>query len=110
MKRTFLAIALILAVMVPALADAVKTEKIKLPTLQCESCKQRIETKLKNFKGLKSIDVNVDDKVATVVYDTQVTSVDKIEQAISNIGYDANNTKASKQAVGKLPACCRPSK
>jgi copper chaperone CopZ len=109
MRRTFLTLALFCAVMAPVLANSFKTEKISLPTLQCESCKDRIETKLKGFKGLKSIDVSVDDQTATVVYDTQVTSIDKIEQAIANVGYDANKTKANATAQAKLPHCCQPS-
>ena len=108
MKRTFTGAALFLALILPVMAAAIRTETIKLPTLQCGSCKQKIESKLRNLKGLKSIDVDVDSKSATVEFDPGVTTLAKIEKAIAKVGYDANETRANAKAQSKLAPCCRP--
>jgi copper chaperone CopZ len=108
MKRTLTGVALFLALLLPAMAAAIRTETIKLPTLQCGSCKQKIESKLKNLKGLKSIEVDVDTKSATVEFDPGVVTLEKIEKAIAKVGYDANETKANARAQSKLSPCCRP--
>jgi mercuric ion binding protein len=108
MKQLSFIIALALMTLVPVLAKEIKTETVSLPTLQCGTCKKTIETKMTGMNGLDSITVNVEEKTATVVYDTSVTSLEKIEQAISMIGYDANETKADRKAQRRLHACCQP--
>lgn len=107
-RHVALVLALLVALIAPAMANSFKTEKIKVPTVQCEMCKAKIESGLKKVKGVKSVDVNVDDKVATVVFDEKVTSVAGIEKAIANVGYDANDTKANPKSQSKLSSCCRP--
>jgi copper chaperone CopZ len=108
MNRTLLSVVLALFLALPAFAREVKTETISLPTLQCGMCKKNIESKLSGMQGLDSITVSVDEKTATVVYDAAVTSIEKIEEAISMAGYDANETKADRKAQRKLHACCQP--
>jgi periplasmic mercuric ion binding protein len=108
MKQLSLILALALITLVPVLAKEIKTETVSLPTLQCGMCKKTIEKKMTGMNGLDSITVNVEEKTATVVYDTSVTSLEKIEEAISLIGYDANETQADRKAQRKLHACCQP--
>jgi periplasmic mercuric ion binding protein len=108
MKRILTALALIIAIALPASAKEPQTATIKLPTLQCGTCQKTIEGKLQDFEGLDSISVDVDEKVATVVFDAEVTSVAALEQAISKIGYDANEVRADKRAQKKLHPCCQP--
>jgi mercuric ion binding protein len=108
MKRTIICAALFLAVLLPVLAAAVKTETIRVPTIQCGSCKHRIESKLQGLKGLQSIAVDVDTKTATVAFDPDVVTLAQIEKAIAKVGYDANETKANAKAQSRLSPCCRP--
>lgn len=108
MKALLTLIALAIAVALPVTAKEVKRAEIKLPTLQCGMCKKTIESKLKGTAGLDSISVNVDEKVATVVYDAEVTTIAKLEEAISLSGYDANEVRADKRAQKKLHPCCQP--
>ena len=109
MKKTAITtLLLVMAAMLPALAKGIKTETIKLPTLQCGMCKETIEAKMKELKGVKSIDVDVEKLNATVAYDSAVLTTAKIEQAIAAIGYDANDTRASRRAQRKLDKCCQP--
>jgi Cu+-exporting ATPase len=108
MKKTILLLALALVMALPAFAKDEKTETVKLPTLQCGMCKKNIEGNLQSLKGLDSISVNVEEKTATVVYDAEVVSLTQIEEAISKVGYAANETEADRKAQRKLHACCQP--
>ena len=108
MKRIALTLFLALAIMVPVLAKEIVTETIKLPTLQCDMCKETIESKMKKVKGVKSITVDVDKLSATVEYDADVLTLAKIEKAIAATGYDANDTRANRRAQRKLDKCCQP--
>jgi mercuric ion binding protein len=108
MKRTVLTTMLFLAALLPALAKEITTQTIKLPTVQCDMCKSTIESKMKGMKGLKAITVNVEELTAEVKYDADVVTLDKIEKAIADIGYDANDVKASRRAQRKLDKCCQP--
>jgi periplasmic mercuric ion binding protein len=108
MKQLSLILALALITLVPVLAKEIKTETVSLPTLQCGMCKKTIEKKMTGTNGLDSITVNVAEKTATVVYDAEVTSLEKIVEAISMTGYDANETRADRKAQSKLHGCCQP--
>ncbi len=43
----------------------------------------------------------------TVAYDPEVADVSKIENAISNAGYQANETSANAEVYKNLPGCCK---
>jgi periplasmic mercuric ion binding protein len=101
-------LALVLALVLPALAKEITTATITLPTLQCGMCKRTIEAKMMDHAGLDSISVDVDEKVATVVFDADITSLDSITKAIAKIGYTANDVRADKFAQKKLNPCCQP--
>lgn len=108
MKQISTILTLLLAIVLPALAYHMETREIALPTLQCGMCKRTIETKVTGLEGLQSITVDVEKKIATVIFNPHVTSVEAIETAISKAGYDANETKADVRAQKKLHACCQP--
>jgi len=73
----------------------------------CVMCKERIETALAYEKGVKSATLNVDDKIATIVYNPVKTSPGQLRKVISKIGYDADSIPADQKAYEKLPACCK---
>lgn len=108
MKRAAITLFMFIALLLPALAKGIKTETVKLPTLQCGMCEQKIETAMKDLKGIKSFDVDVEKLNATVEYDSDVLTMEKIEKAIAAVGYDANETRANRAAQRKLHKCCQP--
>ena len=81
--------------------------EIKLPTMQCGTCKKNIEGAVKKLDGVNSVNVVVKDKVAKVNYDKMKTDVNKIEGAIVMAGYQANDKPADKNAYDKLESCCK---
>ncbi|MBV8252490.1 MAG: heavy-metal-associated domain-containing protein [Chitinophaga sp.] len=83
------------------------TVKINTPTVQCESCKNRIEKYLSREEGVQSSKVDFKKHVTTVKYWTDRTNVENIKTAIANCGYDADNVTANTESYNKLPLCCK---
>jgi len=83
------------------------TAKINTPTVQCDMCKERIETYLKRYDGVTYISVNVKKKETTVKYLTDRTNIENIKTAIANAGYDADGIPANPESYKGLPKCCK---
>lgn len=75
---------------------------------QCLDCKERIEEKLIYAKGVKYAILDDRTKIVSVTYLEKKINVEQIKQLISEVGYDADDIKASKEGFEKLPMCCRP--
>ncbi|HNW69699.1 MAG TPA: heavy metal-associated domain-containing protein [Bacteroidales bacterium] len=85
-----------------------KNSEIKITTsAQCGMCKTRIENGLAYEPGIKNVSLDLETKVVTVSYNPKKTNPDKIRTIINNLGYDADDTKANKEAYDKLPPCCK---
>jgi len=90
-----------------AQVKASMTAKISTPTIGCEDCKSRIETYLKRYDGVTFVNVNWRQKNVTVKYLTDRTNIEEIKTAISNAGYDADDTPAFEDAYKRLPKTCK---
>jgi copper chaperone CopZ len=107
-KLLFLVIAItVTSFLVSAQTKAQLTAKITTPTVQCDMCKERIETYLKRYDGVTYVNVNVKKKETTVKYLTDRTNVENIKTAIANAGYDADDVAANPDAYKELPKCCK---
>lgn len=85
----------------------VEVVEIKLPTIQCGTCKKNIESAVKKIEGVNNVNVMVKDKKAKVDYDKSKTDLSKIEGTISSAGYQANEMPSDKAAYDKLEDCCK---
>lgn len=81
--------------------------EIKLPTMQCGTCKKNIEGAVKKMDGIEEINVVVKEKIAKVKFDKTKTDLNKIEGVIVSAGYQANDKPANKEAYDKLEDCCK---
>jgi copper chaperone CopZ len=107
-KLLFLAIAVAgFSFFASAQTKPVKTAKIKTPTVQCDMCKERIETYLKRYDGVTYVNVNVKKKETTVKFLTDRTNIENIKTAIANAGYDADDVPANDESYKALPKCCK---
>ena len=85
-----------------------KTETLTIKTsTQCGMCKERVEKAMVFEKGIVSSELDIDKQQFTIVYKPSKTTPEKIRQAISKTGYDADNIKAEGKAYSKLPDCCK---
>ena len=109
MKKLFLGLLAIsgTALVSSAQVKASMTAKIKTPTVGCDDCKNRIETYLKRYDGVTSVQVNWHQKITTVKYLTDRTNIEEIKAAISNCGYDADDIPAFEEAYKRLPKTCK---
>src|SRR5215204_5177981 len=107
-KMLFSALAVIaLTSAATAQVKAIQTVKISTPTVQCEMCKKKIETYLKRYDGVHTINVNVKKKETTVKYITDRINEEEVKTAIANAGYDAGDVAANPDSYNRLPKCCK---
>ena len=91
-------------------AQAKKTSEtvtIKTPTVQCETCKQRIENYLAKEEGVFKAVVDYKRKTTKVSFYTDRTNLETVKAAIANAGYDADDVTANADSYKKLPLCCK---
>ena len=66
---------------------------MKVPAMDCAACTVVIKKALTQTKGVKNVDLNVDKRTATVVYeDTQVTQAE-IQKTIEKAGFKTEQSK-----------------
>jgi copper chaperone CopZ len=82
-------------------------EVIIQTTAECNECKERIENKLNYTKGVKFADLDVLSKKLTVKFKTKNITLQEIKTIVSELGYDADDTKANQEAYKSLPECCK---
>lgn len=85
----------------------VEKVEISIPTAQCGMCSNNIQNALMNEKGVKKVNVDLDNSVVTIVAEKEGLDIAHLETAISNAGYKANNTNAKEEVYQNLPACCK---
>jgi mercuric ion binding protein len=110
MKKLLLLAIAVMGITTFASAQAkkgIQTVTIQTPTVQCESCKKRIEEYLKREDGIQKTNVDFKKHVTKVTFVAERTNVENIKAAIANAGYDADDVKADEEAYKKLPKCCK---
>jgi len=95
------------AMMGRAQTKSVQTITIKTPTVQCQECKDRIESYLKKEDGVQKVNVDFKKKITKVTFLTDRTNAENIKTAIANVGYDADDVTANEESYKKLPKCCK---
>ena len=100
MKKLFLIISMLLIV-------GCNKVEIKIPTAQCGMCAMTIEDALTKIDGVEKAYVDMDALIVTVTYDAEKTAVENLEIAISNAGYQANETLANAEVYKTLHGCCK---
>lgn len=84
-----------------------KTVTISTPTVQCEMCKNAIESYLKRVDGVTFVNVKYKQKQTVVKYVTDRTDEEIIKAAIANAGYTASEIEANPESYKLLPKCCK---
>ncbi|MGB8192357.1 MAG: heavy-metal-associated domain-containing protein [Chitinophagaceae bacterium] len=110
MKKLSMLLVLVLAVSAVSFGQVkkpVQTVTIKTPTVQCESCKKRIENFITREEGVNKVVSDYKKKTVKVTYITDRTNVENLKTAIANLGYDADDVAANEESYKKLPQCCK---
>lgn len=112
MKNTLfiLVIALFTLSMSSATNQSSKTHTISfITTAICEECKERIEEKLNYTKGILFAELNLENKMLTVKYKTEVITEQQIKEVLANLGYSSDTVVRNREAYLALPKCCQGS-
>ncbi len=104
--------ALMFSLNVSAQGGAVKSVTIQTSIycdhcLECETCGGHFNKKLLREKGVQMVTVDQEAMTVKVVYNSKKVDVNRIRQAISNIGYDADHVKSNPDAYALLDECCK---
>ncbi len=107
-KISFPTIIFLLMVASVAFGQQKKIDTVQIKTSAvCDMCKERIEGCFAFEKGVKSSSLDVETKIATIVYNPSKTSPATLRKTLSKLGYDADSVAADPVAYKKLPACCK---
>ena len=66
----------------------VKTVVFKVG-LHCQNCVKKVKENISFEKGVKGLEVSLDNKTVTVTYDPSKTDVQTLKKAIEKLGYKA---------------------
>jgi copper chaperone CopZ len=75
--------------------------------MECSDCSGKLVHDLSFVKGIKTNTLNPKAMTVTITYNTEKISPEKIREAISMLGYDADDVKADATAYSKLDGCCK---
>jgi len=70
----------------------IKTEKIKVYDMTCNSCENRVERVLKKLNGVVIAKAIYTEEQVIVEYDTELCDIDKIKETIKSAGYSVENS------------------
>jgi len=90
MKTTLFAIATILGLSIQSAWAGEKTITLDVHNMTCALCPITVSTAIKTIPGVRSVEVSVEDKSATVVFDDDASNIASIAQASTNAGYPAS--------------------
>jgi copper chaperone CopZ len=109
MKKIAVLLITILALSFGASAQSSsKTEVAKFKTsAKCGMCKARIEGDMGKTKGVQKVNLDLNDKTVSIVYNPRKTNPAALKASISKIGYDADEVVANQKSHDALPDCCQ---
>ncbi len=76
----------------------------------CNDCKHRIESEMLYVKGVQAVTVDLAKENIHVEYRAKKTDPAKLREAVSKIGYLADDVQPDPAARKALPSCCQMTK
>ncbi|MBP7513047.1 MAG: heavy-metal-associated domain-containing protein [Flavobacteriales bacterium] len=73
----------------------------------CDMCEKTIETELVYERGVKAVDVDLEQNTIMVSIDPKKTDREKVRTAVTKLGYSADGKLPDMAAREKLPDCCK---
>lgn len=78
---------LLLALFATPLLAAQQTVALSVPGMTCPVCPITVKKALEKIDGVKSVKIDFDTRLATVTFEDNMATVDKLTQATANAGY-----------------------
>ncbi len=73
----------------------------------CDMCKKRIEKAAYSVKGVKSATWHADHQDLHLIIDETKCKVIDVEKAITKVGHDTKDIKATDAEYAKIHGCCK---
>ena len=73
----------------------------------CETCGLKFKTEMLKIKGVKMYELDDKKMTFTIYYNAKKTDLQTIKVAISKLGYDADEIKATSKGIASLDGCCK---
>ena len=90
MNRILLTTSVVLLILVSAFAVAEeRTVVLNVEKMHCALCPVTVRKAIEKVDGVKDVVVDFERKTATVIYDDDATTVERIADASTNVGYPA---------------------
>ena len=70
------------------------TARFSIENMTCATCPISVRNAMRRVDGVKSVDVDFETKIATVVYDPARTTAAEIAAASMNVGYPAREMES----------------
>ena len=67
------------------------------PRITCKNCVAKIKNQLKFEKGIKSIDVSIENQKISLKFDAEKTNPEVLAASLAKIGYKATKTTETKE-------------
>ncbi|MFC4302927.1 heavy metal translocating P-type ATPase [Cohnella boryungensis] len=83
-----------------------KHATLQITGMTCAACANRIEKGLAKLDGVASVNVNFAMEQASVAYNPQEVSIDRMEETIRKLGYDTVQQHATLRLEGMTCAAC----
>ncbi|MFN4027222.1 heavy-metal-associated domain-containing protein [Flavobacterium sp. IMCC34852] len=116
MKNVLKSVLLVVTVfLISNVAMAQKTnQKVVIKTIlncdhckECETCGLKFKTEMLKIKGVKMYELDDKKMTFTIYYNPKKTDLQAIKTAISKLGYDADDVKATPEGIASLDGCCK---
>ena len=69
-------------------------------------CEARIEKAAKSVSGVSAAEWDKGTKMIEVTFDEAKTDIQKVHEAIAEVGHDTELVKADDETYASLPSCC----
>ncbi len=89
MKKLFAAFTFALLAATPAWA-ATQTVTLSVPDMNCPACPITVKKALSKVDGVSKIEVNFEQREATVAFDDKKTAISKLTEATEMAGYPSS--------------------
>jgi len=87
--------------------EEINHHEIKISSVKSDECEKYIKDALQKDAGIVDYQIDIINNLVHVMYDKTKIAKDKIDQNISNAGFDANDRKANPDVKSKLPDECK---
>ncbi len=108
MKKLLVFIVMVLFV-VNTYADDKKKQVCEVTynvAMDCQSCANKITKNIPFEKGVKDLNVNMDEQTVTVKYRADKTTNENLVKAFDKLGFKAVDAKSGDQHTHSKKACC----